>query len=250
MSSLCARNHVTEMDVLMVETPKATESYVPVPYSDVIDLVKVSAEKHLSNYVVEEKEYGLARDGQQLFGVYHMARKEEENLIAKEVEMDALRISIGFRGSHDKSLALGVICGASVFVCDNLMFHTSGYQAIRRHTKNVATDFDYLVWQALAKADMQFGKHNEARLALKEVEVSTEAGYEMLGRMFGHKLLTPVQMSGAVADWREPEHEVFDTRNAWSLYNAMTLGLKKGSPSLVINRYTKAHDWAMEEFLS
>lgn len=246
MSSLCAQNHVSEMDVRMVPTPVATRSYSPVPYSDVLDLLEFGVSKHLDTWDMTSKEFGLARDGQQLFGVYHLDRKQDEET---ELEDDALRISIGFRSSHDKSLSLGVMCGASVFVCDNLMFNTSGFKAVRRHTKNVESDFDYLVWKALGLAEVEFGMHSTARNKLKEIGINQDEGYRILGHMYGHGLLKPVQMSSATQDWRAPVYETFKDRNAWSFYNAVTYGLKKGSPSLVIDRYTKANDWMMNNIL-
>lgn len=249
MSSLCTQNLVTEMDVRMVKTPDETRSYKPVAYGDVIDVIKLQAEMKLPNWEVTSTEYGLARDDQQLFGLFRLQKKlqEEEVLEAEIIEPDdKLGLSIGFRTSHDKSLSLGVVVGAYVFVCDNLMLNTNGFKCIKRHTPNVWETFDYLLYQTMNQAGIHFVQHEDAKKQMVQLNVEQDRGFEVLGRMYGHKLLTPVQMSNAVEDWRNPAHKVFEARDAWSLYNATTMGLKKGSPSLAISRYCKAHDWFME----
>jgi len=144
-------------------------------------------------------------------------------------------------------MSVGFVGGGKVFICDNMMMSADAVKFMKRHTKNVLTEFDYLLYQAIPKLEQQFVKLTEAKAQLEELQVHQEEGYEFLGRMFGHKLLTPVQMSAAVEDWRNPNFNAFEERTAWSLYNAATWGLKKGSPSLVINRYCNAHDWFMDK---
>ena len=246
MSILCARNKSTEMDVRMVPVPDTTRTYTPMPHGDLIDLLEVQVKHHLPQYQVADKQFGLAREGQQLFGLMSLepVHEREEHLSLRE---DRLDISIGFRNSYDKSMSIGVVGGAKVFICDNMMMHADAVQIMKRHTKNVLKEFDYMLYNSIPELQAQFVQMKDAKLALECIEVEHEQGYEFLGRMFGNKLLTPVQLSSAVEDWRTPTFETFKTRNAWSLYNAATLGLKKGSPSLVIQRYCNAHDWFMDK---
>ena len=246
MSILCTRNSSTEMDVRMVPVPETTRSYTPMPHGDLIDTITTQLSHHLSEYHIVDKQYGLAREGQQLFGLMTLKRNDYDIVDAEIVE-DNLDISIGFRNSYDKSMSVGIVGGAKVFVCDNMMMTSDAVKFMKRHTKNVLKEFDYMLWTNLPELQHQFVSMKDAKATLQGVEIEHEQGYEFLGRMFGNKLLTPVQLSSAVEDWRNPSFESFKPRTAWSLYNAATWGLKKGSPSLAIQRYCNAHDWFMDK---
>lgn len=245
MGILCTKNPSTEMDVRMVPVPEATRTYTPMPHGDLIDTIEVQLGHHLPDYHIVDKQYGLAREGQQMFGMISL-RRSEPDVVDVEIVEDDLDISIGFRNSYDKSMSVGIVGGAKVFICDNMMMTSDAVKFMKRHTKNVLKEFDYMLWTNLPELQNQFVHLTSAKKHLKDIPIKQERGYEFLGRMFGHKLLTPVQMSSAVEDWRNPNFEAFKERSAWSLYNAATWGLKKGSPSLAINRYSNAHDWFMD----
>lgn len=246
MSILCTKNPSTEMDVRMVPVPETTRSYTPMPHGDLIDTITTQLSHHLPQYHIVNKQYGLAREGQQLFGLMTL-KKNDYDVVDAEIVEDSLDISIGFRNSYDKSMSVGIVGGAKVFICDNMMMSSDAVKFMKRHTKNVLKEFDYMLWTNLPELQHQFVSLKQAKAALEEVEIEHEQGYEFLGRMFGNKLLTPVQLSSAVEDWRTPSFQAFKPRTAWSLYNAATWGLKKGSPSLAIQRYCNAHDWFMDK---
>ena len=56
--------------VALVATPQGTESWHPVPHIDVIDTVTEVVKAH--DWTIMEEQYGLARDGQKLFGVIRL----------------------------------------------------------------------------------------------------------------------------------------------------------------------------------
>ena len=253
MGILCTKNPSTEMDVRMVPVPEATRSYTPMPHGELIDTIEHQLKHHMPNYYITSRQYGLAREGQQMFGMISLKKEIEspEEIDYVDVEIvnpdDKLDISIGFRNSYDKSMSVGVVGGAKVFICDNMMMSADAVKIMKRHTKNVIREFDYMLYTSIPELQNQFTHMVDAKAALEGIELDQEQGYEFLGRMFGHKLLTPVQMSSATDDWRKPVYDVFSPRNAWSLYNSATWGLKKGSPSLTIQRYCNAHDFFMDK---
>lgn len=59
-------------EIALVPTPEATASWKPVPHSDVIDAVTEVVQAH--NWQILEEQYGLARDGQRMFGVMRINR--------------------------------------------------------------------------------------------------------------------------------------------------------------------------------
>ena len=59
-------------EIALVPTPEATASWKPVPHSDVIDAVTEVVKAH--HWQILEEQYGLARDGQRMFGVMRINR--------------------------------------------------------------------------------------------------------------------------------------------------------------------------------
>ena len=54
-------------EIAMVPTPTATASWKPVPHSEVIDAVTDVVKAH--DWQILDEQYGLARDGQRMFGM-------------------------------------------------------------------------------------------------------------------------------------------------------------------------------------
>ena len=54
-------------EIALVPTPTATASWKPVPHVEVIDAVTDVVRAH--NWQILDEQYGLARDGQRMFGV-------------------------------------------------------------------------------------------------------------------------------------------------------------------------------------
>ena len=174
--------------------------------------------------------YGLNKKGDQLFAHFSYDTGDAETGLA-----------IGFRSSYNKSLAPAVCGGADVFVCDNLCFSGDAFMIVHKNTTNVWADFRALVSAQVAGA---LGHHTsmQADVAkLKATPCEVRRGYSFLGVMQGEGLLTANQATVAFQDWTTPRHEEFADRNMWGLYNAVTEGLKKGSPGRTIERHADAH---------
>ena len=107
---MCDGKFVSRDEVALVPTPYGTDSWKPVPHMEVIDAVTDVVKAH--NWQILEENFGLAREGQKMFGVMR---------INKSNSSDWSRC-IGLRNSHDKSFAVGLSAGISVTVCSNLAF--------------------------------------------------------------------------------------------------------------------------------
>ena len=127
MCSLCmggGGQFVDRNEVALVETPTGTDSWHPVPHIEVIEAVTEVVKAH--DWTITEEQFGLAREGQKLFGVMK---------INKSSSSDWTRC-IGLRNSHDKSFSVGLSAGISVMVCSNMAF--GGTTVIkRRHTSKM-----------------------------------------------------------------------------------------------------------------
>lgn len=218
-------------EVFALAPPAHTQSWRPVSYKDAVEFLHESIHRTLRLDVVHE-EYALNKAGTQMFHVARLDTGTSESGMA-----------IGLRQSYDKSLALGVVSGAQVFVCSNLCFRGDAFNIMRKNTTNVWDDFKSLIRAQIATAGDAYTTMQVDMQALKAVPCNKRRGYAMLGVMLGEGVLKPQQATVAYEDWDAPRHDEFGDRNLWGLYNAVTEGLKRGSARDVIDRYTSAHDW-------
>lgn len=227
---------VSRSMVEAVPVPARTSSWNPVAYGDAIQLMHTEARRTLGMEVRSEQ-YGLNKAGDQMFALLTLDTGSQEH-----------GLSIGLRQSYNKSLALGVAVGSQVFVCDNLCFRGDSFKVVRKNTTNVWPDFRDLL---RAQVDASLGHYRAIEgdfSRMKEIAVTVDRGYAMLGVMQGRGLLTPTQATVAFGDWREPRHAEFGERNVWGLYNAVTEGLKKGPAAESITRHAEAHDFFSASF--
>jgi hypothetical protein len=228
----CGSQSATLEEVRAVPAPQHTDTWKPVPYRDTLDLVKEVATQALGPIMSEA--YGLNKDGKQMFGLLRFACGGQDH-----------GLSIGLRGSIDKTLGNGIAVGANVFVCDNLCFSGEAFKIVRRNTTNVWEDLSAMIREHIAGAGTYYGAVSRDIERMKEISCSQDRGYEILGLLQGHGLLRPRQAGVALSDWRTPRHEEFAERDLWSLYNCATEGLKKAAPGQVIDSQTKLHSYVM-----
>ena len=111
---------VSLREVREVEMPEWTHTWHPVSHGMVIDAAQwaVAAKK----YSIIEEEYSMNMKRSQMFAVWKLSSEDTEKAPL-----------IGIRNSIDKSLAVGIVCGFDIFVCENLVF--SGEEVyLRKHT--------------------------------------------------------------------------------------------------------------------
>lgn len=231
----CGGVPATREEVFALSAPEHTNSWKPVAYRDAIEMLHGTVRRQLGLELVAEQ-YALNKAGTQLFHVARFDTGTEESGLA-----------IGLRQSYDKSLALGVVAGAQVFVCDNLCFSGDQFEVLRKNTTNVWEDFKALIRARVGAAQGAYESMQVDFNALKSVPCPLRRGYAYLGVLQGEGILKPTQANVAFADWTEARHEEFAERNLWGLYNAVTEGLKKGAAADIIDRHTNAHGWFQTE---
>jgi len=227
-------NYVEIDELKNVPLPEATDSYCPVSHFDLaMNLADISQDL-LKDYTFRKAQYGLARNGNQMFGV-HMYQNGS----------DEMGLSIGFRNSYDKSISVGIAIGASVFVCDNLSF-TGDIAVMRKHTTNVWKDLEEMMITTVYRSQHNFHRIVEDSIKLKEIPLENDHAFSMMGRLFGHNVITPRQLSVFKREWLKPKHEDFQPRNMWSLYNSATEALKSCPPNRILEKHLKLHEQFIE----
>jgi hypothetical protein len=223
-------NAATRDDLALVPIPEATDSYIPVPHNHLADTLSTIGQDILNGFRLKKEQYALARDGNQMFGV-----------LVFESDHDELGLSIGFRNSYDKSMAVGIAIGAEVFICDNLAF-TGDITILRKHTANVWSSLEDVVISTLYRSQKNFHRIVEDSEMLKGKVLNNSEAFKMIGLLFGHNILTLRQLPPVKKEWLNPSHEAFKPRNMWSFYNACTGVLKACPPMVIMEKHIALHN--------
>ena len=222
-------DYCTLDDLRNIPLPEETPTYKPVSHFDLAkNLAEVSGTL-LRDYELERSQYGLARDGSQLFGV-HTYRNGS----------DSMGLSIGFRNSYDKSMSVGIAIGASVFVCDNLAL-TGEIAIARKHTANVWQDLEELIISTIYRSQNNFTRIVEDAQVMQGQHLSDNDAYRLIGLMYGNGIISPRQIPVVKKEWLTPQHDAFEDRNTWSFYNAVTEALKTAPPTKIMERHIALH---------
>jgi Domain of unknown function (DUF932) len=212
----CGSARVTRDALASIPTPRSTQTWKPVPHSQVAELVcRETADR---GYEVVSEEYGLNPAGTKMFGVlrFHPEGHPEYSRC------------IGFRNSHDKSMALGITAGLVICVCDNLTFggETTFH---RKHTSGI--EVEELIPQAFENLGHQFIRleHRVSEMKLQSINMS--AAKLLTVKAAEDKVINSCDILPVLHEFREPRHTEFADRNRWSLYNSFTELAKKYSPA-------------------
>lgn len=214
----CGARKVTRDELKEMHLPEATKTHQPLPHFEIVEVLEEALSfRHLR---VVKDEYAVSQDGLKMFGVMDL-----------DAAFEGGRFSIGLRNSNDKSMRLALTAGYRVFVCDNMAFSGDFSPLLHKHTSNfnltdsiaVAVDRIYRGLDSVAtqiKEMREYGlTDNDARL--------------IIYRAFVERVLkgTPRHLMPAVhANYFDPDHEDFRSRNLWSLSNAFTSAFKTLGP--------------------
>ena len=206
----------TLADLAAVPVPEPTESYVPVPYPRLIEEVKLHVPRFGLGIVREE--YGLAREGRQLFAVFTCRNGKP----AADYDL-----AIAARSSLDRSLAIGLALGSNVTCCSNLAF-SGEVTAHRKHTVHVFRDLPDLIYRMLSQVSSMRERTEQEIAAMKVRELPPAHAHHLMVEAIKGNVVPASRLPKVIEAWEEPKHEEFRPRTAWSLFNAFT-EVQKGS---------------------
>lgn len=203
---------VVEYDALHdFPIPEATQSHVPIPHTDVVNMVKYSL-GYFGHEIVEES-HAVTPDGARYFG-----------LLSLRSAYGDYTDTVGLRNSHDKKFPIGIAIGAQVFVCDNLSF-CGDHVIKRRHTANAKRDLPGLV----AEVVEPLAQHREAQHRQFERFQATpllEQQADMaIMQLYREGIINVTRIADVVRQWEEPEYD-WGEKTAWRLFNATTRSLE------------------------
>ena len=225
----CGSHQATMDDVRSVKTPAATETWCPIGHAEMIDsVVKTLGGSGLR--VVAEA-HALWQKGNRYFGSFQLANGTDH---------DDYALVIGLRNSHDKSFPAGLACGSGVFVCDNLAF-SGEIRLSRKHTARIREDLPRLITSAVGRLGTLKVNQEKRIEAYKAMPITDQQAHDVLIRSLDVKACPVTKLPMVLNEWRNPKHEEFAERTAWSLFNGFTEAFKEGSAVTTLIRSVPLH---------
>jgi hemin uptake protein HemP len=210
----CGGQKVERKEVQLVPTPRSTETWTPIAHLELVTQVERTLKSN--GLFVGTQAHSLSHNGNRYFGLMEILREETAE--------DYCWV-LGLRNSHDKTFPAGIVAGSQVFCCDNLSF-TGEVKLARKHTTHIARDLPRLVQSAVGRL-MDRWHHQDTRLATYKVtEIADRTAHDLIVRAVDVGVCPNKLVPRVLHEWREPFHEAFARRNAWSLFNAFTEALK------------------------
>ncbi len=224
---------VTRDKLDLVIMPEETPSYKPVSHLDLVDTIMSNANGCFDGSPVSE-DYTLTRKGNQMFGVLNY-----------RIGTNGTNLSVGFRNSYDKSLPVGIVSGAHVIVCSNLMFK-GDIISIRRHTTNIWRDIEEIIKRALELSKVTYNSILEDKKAFQDKYLHNIEAAKLLGVLYAEEeILSPTQLSIAKREWYK-DNINFPSSDMWKFYNACTESLKNAHPTEIMEKHTNLHQFLLE----
>jgi hypothetical protein len=209
--NVCGRenNAVSLADLSSVCPPAKTDSYQPVPHSDLVSIFREQLKA--ANLSVIKEHHTTARYGQRYFGLFQidMGKQGSSGTV------------VGLRNSYDKSFPAGICAGNAPFVCDNLCFHNEVVLG-RRHTTNILRDLPQIVSRAIGMLGNMWTNHETRVSTYSKTELNDEQAGNLILRGYRAGAIGKTMIADVLDQWEKPAHEDFGPRNLWSLHNAFT----------------------------
>jgi hypothetical protein len=212
-----------------VNTPRATETWTPIPHIQLITQVEHALKAN--RLTVGSFAHSLSHEGQRYFGLMEINNPEHQ---------EDYCLVLGLRNSHDKTFPAGVVAGASVFICDNLSF-SGEIKLARKHTRFIVRDLPNLVQQGIGRLMEKWHDQNVRFNRYKEREIDDTQAHDIIIRATDVGVCSNRLIPSVLHEWREPKHEAFQERNVWSLFNSFTEALKEGSLAELPKRSEALH---------
>ena len=225
----CGANKVERRDVEKVPTPRPTSTWTPIPHTQLIARVEETlAANHLT---VGTFAHSLSHDGARYFGLMEIQNGDSNEDYAWV---------LGLRNSHDKTFPAGLVAGSSVFVCDNLSF-SGEVKLSRKHTTYIVRDLPQLVERGIGRMLEKWHDQHVRFDAYKTKRINETSAHDLIIRATDVGVCSNRLIPSVLHQWREPQHEQFEARNVWSLFNAFTAALKEQSLAELPKRTEALH---------
>ena len=210
----CGAAEVPRKALASVPTPAPTETWRPIPHEEYVRQVEWELPRYGLDVVHEA--HALTHDGTRYFGLIQ---------VQNGCNSSDYSWVLGLRNSHDKTLTAGLVAGSQVFVCDNLAF-SGEVNMSRKHTVNILEDLPGLVGNALGRLLLMFKSQDQRVERYRATRLDDAGAHDLTIRALDAGVICASKIPEVLKEWREPSHEAFRPRTAWSWFNSVTENLK------------------------
>jgi hypothetical protein len=197
-------------DLRAVTIPPRTESHVPVPHHEIVELMRYSLGFY--GHEIVEEHHAVTEDGARYFG-----------LLSLRSTYGDYTDTVGLRNSHDKRFPIGIAFGSRVFVCDNLAFHAE-HVIRRKHTANAKRELPGLVAEVVEP--LRERREGQVRTfdRYRETLLPDEMADHAILSLYRSGVINIQRVPDVLGEWERPSHDWGD-KTAWRLFNAATFTL-------------------------
>jgi hypothetical protein len=224
--------YVSREDLALIPLPDETATFKPMPHNELANRVITISNDLLRGFTLTRETYGVNRQGAQMFALlaYYQTSNPERG------------ISVAFRNSLDKSMAIGVCLGINVFVCDNMAMH-GDISVMRKHTSNMFADLENMLISTTYKANDKYLALDTSLRGMQDIALTDVQAFGLAGNLFAKGIVSPRQLPVLIDQWNKPNHVEFQPRSLYSLYNDVTEALKTSPPDEILERHIELHNF-------
>lgn len=233
---------MTREQLAAVPCPPGTWTHKPVPHAELVDVMGRKLEER--GLVVEREQFAVSPNGMKLFGVMNVKPTDETLVREGGQVIEGTGWAVGFRASNDKSLAIQIVAGLNVFVCDNLALSGSAILAYRRHSRSLSITntietglskyFGYLR-RFQSDVSRAMGTHMDDDAAKRMIFDLTYQG------ILAPSLFTDFSRNYFLAD--RLGYTDCQPRTQWGLHNSATRAIKALTPGSAFNTTQRLGAW-------
>ena len=211
MLNLHSGGELVTYDMLrQVQMPEATDTHLPLPHHELVEMVRFTLQYH--GHDIVEEHHALDHHGQRYFGL--MTLRSNYGFYSD---------TLGLRNSHDKAFPIGVAFGSQVFICSNLAF--SGTHVIKRkHTARSKRELPGLLGDIVLPLHQHRIAQNQQLLTYQRTPLTDELADHTILDLYRKDVIGVQAIAHVVKNYEEPPHDWGD-RNAYRLFNSVTFTL-------------------------
>ena len=221
----CGAKIVNRGELFDVPTPSGTSTWYPLAHATVLRAVE--GQLAGCGFTITGQTHALSYEGACYFGVLTITMAGRD--------INDFSWVVGVRNSHNKMFPAGLVAGTRVFVCDNLAF-SGEVKLSRKHTRFAERDLYQLTARAVGQLGNRLLDLDRRVLTYQSTYVNDKRAHDIVIRSLDAGVITTTQVPDVLREWREPSHDDFRPRTAWSLFNAFTEAHKTVSPHTAVRR--------------
>jgi hypothetical protein len=218
LGTLLLKNDAKEVsreELAQAVVPEGSKTWFPVPHIDVL----TGVEESLTNagFEISNHRLALARNGLRMFATLDLTSPVG----------DGVNLAVGLRNSNDRSYPMALVVGHRVFCCSNLAFSRDEIEIARRHTRHGRQRFSEGISQAVQSLSGYADLEAQRIETLRGTSLTDDRANSLLLQAWEKGIIGVRTLPKVIEAYREPSHEDFLVRSAWSLLNAFTLVLRE-----------------------